>query len=97
MVSCRPKRCPSGVRGQPVCRSHGLEHLANRERILGAEPVRHPAHRRPHYAGVGNGIEASDADRAGVGSQKGGQHEQKSGLARAMGAYERCYLARRSQ
>jgi len=57
----------------PVCRSHGLEHLAHRERIPGAEPVRHPAHGRPHLAWRGEGIEAADADRAGVGCKQGGQ------------------------
>jgi hypothetical protein len=75
-----------------VGRRNGLEHLAHRERVPGAEPVRHPAHGRPHLAWGGNGIDPADADRAGVRSKQRGQHEQEGCLASAIGADKRCYL-----
>src|SRR5690554_7339498 len=47
-----------------------------------AESVGHPAQDRPHGSRVGDRIDPANPDRAVVGSEERGEHEQQRGLDR---------------
>ncbi|MDQ1204380.1 hypothetical protein QE377_000739 [Microbacterium sp. SORGH_AS 862] len=64
------------------------ERLPRRQRTPRAKRVRHPAEDAPRGRGILDGIDAVDADRAGIGTQQRREHEQQRGLAGSVRADE---------
>ena len=72
----------------PLGDGEGLEDLGAGQGVPGAEAVRHPPDDAVDLPGLGDRVEAVDANGPGIGTQEGCEHEQQRGLASAVGTHQ---------